>query len=169
VITSAFLLRRKVWLSEPALGRLCRRRHAVGFIWGRPTVQAAPSPGCSSPWASPWPGPPPPRHPAAEVVPDLEIQDAGLVDNQTGAGLIPWPAITEIRLDQRRNRGAGNALLLLRLAEPDRITDRLRLGYRIASIGMWPGPATTTGSTSPTSTASRQRWSPRSRRRIRRP
>ncbi len=73
-----------------------------------------------------------------EDEPDLEIRAAGLVDSQSGAGLIPWPTITEIRLDQRRNRGAGNALLLLRLADPDRVTGRLRLGYRIASIGMWP-------------------------------
>jgi hypothetical protein len=82
------------------------------------------------------------RHRRANLLPDgepdLALTPQGLVDNQTGAGLIAWPAITEIRLNQRRNRGAGNALLLLRLAEPDRVTDRLRLGYRIASIGMWP-------------------------------
>ena len=74
----------------------------------------------------------------AEGEPDLVIEDHGLVDKQTGAGLIPWAAITEVRLDQRRNRGAGNALLLLRLSDPERFTEKLRLGYRVASIGMWP-------------------------------
>jgi hypothetical protein len=74
----------------------------------------------------------------AEGEPDLSIEERGLVDNQSGFGLIPWAAITEVRLDQRRNRGAGNALLLLRLADPDASSEKLRLGYRIASIGMWP-------------------------------
>ena len=74
----------------------------------------------------------------AEGLPDLAIEGRGLVDNQSGIGLIPWAAITEVRLDQRRNRGAGNALLLLRLADPDASSEKLRLGYRIASIGMWP-------------------------------
>ena len=29
-----------------------------------------------------------------EGEPDVQVRDVGLVDNQTGAGLIPWPAIT---------------------------------------------------------------------------
>ena len=77
-----------------------------------------------------------------EGEPDLSIESRGLVDNQSGHGLIPWDVITEVRLDQRRNRGAGNALLLLRLADPDAATEKLRLGYRIASIGMWPRTGT---------------------------
>jgi hypothetical protein len=139
VITSAFLLRRKVWLSSLLWSGFAAVAMAVGLVMGpedgagRTFTWMLVALGLAMAMV---------RHRRAtllaEVVPDLEIQDAGLVDNQTGAGLIPWPVITEIRLDQRRNRGAGNALLLLRLAEPDRITDRLRLGYRIASIGMWP-------------------------------
>lgn len=71
-------------------------------------------------------------------VPDIELTEAGLIDNQSGAGLIPWDDIQSVTLDKRRTRGAANALILLRLGHPDRYSDRLRLGRRIANIGMWP-------------------------------
>jgi hypothetical protein len=138
-IERAYLLRRKIRLSSLLWAAFAAVVMLVGFVLGpadgagRTFTYMLLALGLSMALV---------RHRRANLLaedePDLEIQPLGLVDNQTGAGLIPWPVITEIRLDQRRNRGAGNALLLLRLADPDRLTDRLRLGYRIASIGMWP-------------------------------
>ena len=142
-ITSAFLLRRKIRLSSLLWIAFAAAVMLVGFGLGpadgtgRTFTYMLLALGLSMALV---------RHRRANLLaddePDLEIRPLGLVDNQSGAGLIPWSAITEIRIDQRRNRGAGNALLLLRLADPDRITARLRLGYRIASIGMWPRTGT---------------------------
>lgn len=138
-IEAAFLLRRKVQLSSLLWAGFAALVMAVGFGLGpvegtgRTFTWMLMALGLSMALI---------RHRRANLLaegePDLVIEERGLVDNQTGAGRIPWAEITEVRLDQRRNRGAGNALLLLRLRDPDRLTAQLRLGYRVASIGMWP-------------------------------
>ena len=138
-ITEAYLLRRKVQLSALLWAGFAAVAMLVGFAiapvegLGRTFTWMLLALGLSMALV---------RHRRANLLaegePDLVIEAGGLVDNQTGAGLIPWRQITEVRLDQRRNRGAGNALLLLRLGDPERLTENLRLGYRVASIGMWP-------------------------------
>lgn len=73
-----------------------------------------------------------------EGTPDVVLEPDGLRDAQSGAGLIPWREIETVMLDRRRSRGALNALILLRLRDPERYGDRLLLGRRLAALALWP-------------------------------